>query len=214
MTTPLEIEAEALAVAVRWFRVWREWRGADGDPLTEHSPLTAESGRALVRVMLRIGAVGSVQNRLQLVAMARAGEPDAHEVVLQCILELQSRGEPFPTEFAAYNMDFAAGLLHPHQSPGPKRKDRIMRDQFIALAVGLLMDRFGPAGLRPTRNSDQSSHYRKSGQSSARRSACALVAEAYGWMTEKNVERIWERRKGSMPTVPGWSGDLNLLSTN
>jgi hypothetical protein len=193
-----DVEAEALAIAVQWFRYWREWRDA-GDPLTEHSPLTADAGRAWARHILRIGAAGPVSSRLQLVAYARQGDPDAQAVVLQCILELQSRGEPLPTEFAAYNMDLAAGLLRSQQKSGPKKKDRMTRDWFVALAVALLLDRFGPAGLMPTRNS------RQRGRPSPRRSACALAAEGYGSMTEKAVEKIWTRLRGGMPTVPGWS---------
>ena len=128
-----------------------------------------------------------------MIALARAGEPEAQAVVERAILELQSRGAALPTELGAYNMDKIAGLLQPHLSSGPKRKDRLMRNTFIALAVEALVDGFG---LLPTRKPRR-----------GRPSASSIVAEAYsleagkGSIGENAVEAIWLGRRGAMPTV-------------
>jgi hypothetical protein len=81
-----------------------------------------------------------------------------------------------------------------HQPPGPKRKDRILRDVTTAMAVAAVVDQFG---LSPYRAS-----YRK--PASTRISACAVVAAAQN-KSEKAVETIWGRFGGAMPTVPGWA---------
>ena len=163
-------ETEALAFACTWFHHWREYRDAGGHPLARHSPLTVDAGRALARFAFSLGATAStVQARLHVVAAARMGEPEAMAAIEQIILELQSRGAQMPVEFAAYDMDRKAGLLRPHRSSGPKLRDRLMRNTFIALAVEALCDRFD---LMPTRK-------HRGGQPSARRSASSIAAEAY-----------------------------------
>ena len=202
-TVPMTpVETEALAFACTWFHHWREYRDAGGHPLARHSPLTVDAGRAVARFAFSLGATAStVQARLHVVAAARMGEPEAMAAIEQIILELQSRGAQMPVEFAAYDMDRKAGLLRPHRSSGPKLRDRLMRNTFIALAVEALCDRFD---LMPTRK-------HRGGQPSARRSASSIAAEAYsreagqGGIGEKRVEEIWSEQRGVMPTVAGWS---------
>jgi hypothetical protein len=188
------VEAEALTFAREWLVRIQE----AGSPWSEHSPFTAEAGRAVVRHLMRCGALLHSINRLQIIAMARAGDADADAVLRQLLIEMQSRGDPLPTELAAYNMELLHGGLHP--PPGPKRKDKTLRDLCIAMTVAAVVDRFG---LTPTRNTASR------GRPSARRSACAIVAEALGFVGistgEKAVEAIWTRLANVMPTVPGWA---------
>jgi hypothetical protein len=179
------IETEALDFA-------RNWLGRhSGNPWSEHPNLSADAGRAFWRHMLWQGVRHPV-SRLQVIAMARAGDVDADAVLRTLMIEMQSRGETLPTELAAFNMEILHGGLH--QPPGPKRKEKILRDLSIALAVAAVCDRFD---LSPTRNTASR------GKLSARRSACAIVADALN-MGEKAVEAIWTRLAGAMPTVPGW----------
>ena len=50
------VEADALAFACAWFRYWRGWRDHDAHPLTQHSPLSVDAGRAMVRFAFQLGA--------------------------------------------------------------------------------------------------------------------------------------------------------------
>jgi len=188
------VEAEALTFAREWVVRFQE----AGNPWSEHSPFAAKAGRAVVWHLMRHAALLHPINRLQIIAMARAGDTDAGSVLRQLMIEMHSRGEPLPTELAAYNMDLLHGGLH--QLPGPKRKDKTLRDLCIAMTVAAVVDRFG---LNPTRNTASR------GKPSARRSACAIVADALGSvhinMGEKAVETIWNRLAGAMPTVRGWA---------
>lgn len=195
MTLPTTaVEAKALTFAREWVVRFQEV----GNPWSEHSPFAAEGGRAVVRHLMRRAALLHPINRLQIIAMARAGDVDADDVLRTLMIEMQSRGEPLSAELAAYNVDLLHGGLH--QPPGPKRKDKTLRDLCIAMTVAAVVDRFD---LTPTRNTASR------GKSSARRSACAIVADALGSvhinMGEKAVEAIWTRLANAMPTVPGWA---------
>jgi len=187
-------EAEALTFAREWLVRAQE----AGNPWSAHSPFAPEAGRAVTRHLMRCSALLHPINRLQIIAMARASDADADAVLRQLMIEMQSRAEPLPTELAAYNMELLHGGLHP--PPGPKRKDKILRDLCIAMTVAAVVDRFG---FYTTRNTASR------GRPSARRSACAIVAEALGSveisMGEKAVEAIWFRLANAMPTVPGWA---------
>jgi hypothetical protein len=193
------VEEQALHVAAAWFEYWAHHR--DLDPLLD-SPLSAACGGAWVRHLLTLAAGMSVHDRLLVVAYARQGDRDAKAVVSRYILEMHSAGERLPVEFAAYAMDDAAGLLRSQRPPGPRKSARMTRDWLIALCVALLADHF--KDLKPTRNRAPS---RKGAMPSTRPSFCAIVAHAYG-TSEKNVERIWDKLKGGMPTVAGWSGGM------
>jgi hypothetical protein len=188
------VEDEAMAFARQEFAQFRDGT----NPWSEHSPLSGGAGRALTRYFMRQGALLHPINRLRIIAMARAGDVDAVTVLKTLIIEAQSRGEALPAELATFNMEILHGGLH--QPPGPKRKDKILRDLCIALTVAAVCDRFG---LSPTRNTASR------GRPSARRSACSIVAEAldvaHMQLGEKAVEAIWARLGNAMPTVPGWA---------
>ena len=81
-----------------------------------------------------------------------------------------------------------------HAPPGPRKKDKILRNVFICLTVAAVVDRFE---LEPT------------GRSPRRRSACKIVSEALAdigrGMGRRAVETIWETYGAAMPTVPGWT---------
>jgi hypothetical protein len=166
----------------------RDWlRRHSGNPWSDHPCSSAEAGRAFWQHVLWHAVY-----RLRIIAMARAGDTDADQVLRTLIIEMQSRGETLPTELTNFTMEVLHGGLH--QPPGPKRKDRILRDVTIAMAVAAVVDQFG---LAPYRSS-----YRR--PASTQLSACAVVAAAQN-KSEKAVETIWRRFGGAMPTVPGWA---------
>jgi hypothetical protein len=176
-------EAEAVAFA-------RDWLHGHGEnPWSDYPNYSADAGRALWRHLLWQAVRQHPVHRLRIIAMARAGDTDADQVLRTLIIEMQSRGETLPAELAAFTMEVLHGGLH--QPPGPKRKDKILRDVTIAMAVAAVIDRFG---LSPYRNA-----------ASARPSACAVVAEAQHRIGEKAVEAIWRRLGRAMPTIPGWA---------
>jgi hypothetical protein len=183
MTLPARsIEAEAVDFARDWLR------RHSGNPWSDHPNRTADASRAFWRQLLWRAARQHPVYRLQIIAMARAGDADADEAIRTLIIEMQSRGDPMPAELVAFTMEVLHGGLH--QPPGPKRKDRILRDVNLAMAVAAVIDQYG---LSP---------YRRA--ASRRTSACAVVAAADN-RGEKAVESIWRRYGGAMPTIPGWS---------
>jgi hypothetical protein len=186
-TTAIEADARAFAREM----ISRFHSGTN--PWSADSPMTAAAGRALLRHLTRQGVLLHPTNRLQIIAMARAGDTDADDVLRTLMIEIQSRGEQMPVELANYNMEILHGGLH--QPPGPKRKDKLLRDLCIAMTVAALCDRFG---LNPTRNTTSR------GRASARPSACSIVADVIN-RGEKAVEAIWSRLGNAMPTVPGWA---------
>jgi hypothetical protein len=188
-----DVEDRALSVARQWFAHWRDRR--DTDPLLD-LPMTRATSSAWIRHATRIAAMGSIDARLTVIAAARRGHPDAAAVVQEMIHTLHSKCEALPAELAVYAMDRDAGLLHFPRKHGPGRHDRMVRDWHVMLAVAMLVDHFGLAVTRNTRSR---------GRPLSRRSACSLVAEGFGAMGEKAVEKIWNRWQGGAPTVPGWS---------
>jgi hypothetical protein len=64
-----EVEAKGFAVAKQWFSYWRTYR-EPGDPLMD-APLSAACGAAWWPHLLRLNAMGPVDQRLWLIAQAR-----------------------------------------------------------------------------------------------------------------------------------------------
>jgi hypothetical protein len=183
------VESEALAFA-RKFVIGLH---RTGGPWSGHSPFSDIESRAFVRQIFR-QMLPFASLRLQLTALARAGDPDARDVLHTLMIEAKSRGEDLPIELEGYNMEVLAGGTR-HRSPdGPKRKNKFTRHMFIALTVAAVVDRFG---LPPT------------GRSPHRRSACSIVAEALReigmQLGSAAVEKIWNKYRGGMPTAPGWA---------
>ena len=109
---------------------------------------------------------------------------------------MRSCRQELPFDLENYSMEVLHGGMG-HQPPGPKRKNKILRNICIAITVAAVVDRFG---LTPTASSPY------------RRSACAIVAEALAallrGMGVKAVEKIWQAYGNAMPTVPGWRSAL------
>jgi hypothetical protein len=150
----------------------------------------AES-REFVRRVQRLMLL-TAEGRLDLLALARAGEGDAQAILQTAILELKSRREPLPAEFDGYVMELIRGMV-PKSVPGWDRRNTFLRDVSIAATVASVCDRFG---LRPT------------GRSARKRSGCAIVAQALAVidkaMSYKEVETIWTRYGRFMPRTSGW----------
>jgi hypothetical protein len=185
------IAAEALAYARTDIARYH----AGTNPWSTDSPLTAEAGRAVVRHLMMIWA-SSAEGRMRLVELALGGEPDAAAVLRTLMLEMKSRGLPLTTELQYYSMTvLQRGGVQPAQPPAQKKKQELLRDICIAMTVAALIDRFG---LKPTERPPRTG-----------RSACAIVAKALGeahmQVGYKAVEKIWDRYKNAMPTVPGWA---------
>jgi hypothetical protein len=184
-------EAEALAFAREQIAGW----SAGSIPWSPASPFTEEASPAFVRDFLRMGArSGSAMMRMEVIKLARHGDPDAKAVLCETIIEMKTRREELPTDLENYNMELLHGGMG-HQPPGPKRKNKLLRDIFIALTVAAVRDRF--PSLDPT------------GRSARRRSICWIVAEALAaegrGMGVKAVETIWATYGPAMPTEPGWT---------
>ena len=186
------VEIEALAFARRLIASM----AVGGTPWSPASPFSAEASAAFMRSWLRAGAMLSAVNRMHLVALARTGEPESARVLRELILEAKSRRQELPTEVEAYAMELVSGIAE-QQAPGPKGKNKFLRNMLIALCVGAVVDRFRlPA----------------TGRSARWRSACSIVAEALGEvginMSPKRVERVWEDYWAAAPTQPGWTADF------
>ena len=185
------VESEALTFARKFIAEFHH----SGGPWSGHSPFSDIESRAFVRRTFAQAALHSAVNRLQLIAMARAGDSDARDVLHALMIEAKSRGEELPVELEGYNMEVLHGGMG-HRSPdGPKKKNKLTRHMFIALTVAAVIDRFPQ--LDPT------------GRSIDRQSACSIVAEALQEIKlrlgYKAVESIWNRYRNAMPTVPGWT---------
>jgi hypothetical protein len=186
------VESQALAFARKFVAGLRD----SGGPWSGHSLFSEVESRAFVRQIFE-GAARRAVGRLNVIALARAGDVDAIDVLHRLIIEAKSRGEVLPVEIQAYEMEVLEQTRHggiSQQSPGPKKKNKLVPHMFIALAVASVIDRFGlPA----------------TGRSLRRRSACSIVAEAMSEiglaLGHKAVENIWNKYRGGMPTVPGWS---------
>src|SRR5258708_5330334 len=95
------IGAQALAHAKRKIAELR----SRGNPYgTSDSVLTPEASRAVIRRICRNSALSHCDHIMDIIALARAGDPDADQVLLELIREFLSRGEQMPTELAAFNM--------------------------------------------------------------------------------------------------------------
>jgi len=160
------------------------------------SPFGAAESRLLFRKILHMMTL-TVDGRLLLVELARAGEDDADAVVRTLILEFQSRGQVLPVELSGFAMDLVRGAGRVSPPAGPLPKDKFLRNLCIAFTVAAVCDRFG---LKAT------------GHSVRRRSGCAVVGQALGvinmTMSPKAVEEIWRLCGRAMPTTPGWVAAL------
>jgi hypothetical protein len=157
----------------------------------------APHSRAFVRSFYEM-MMTTADGRTSLLAFARAGEAYSQEIVATAIAECRSRGVDPPAEFVGYEIELIQGKVpQPVSTPGPDKRDDVLRDIAIAATVAAVVDRYG---LKPL------------GRSARKRSACAVVAEALGVvgkrMSTDAVERIWKRHRGGMPTVPGWTFSL------
>jgi hypothetical protein len=185
-----QLEAEALAFARQEIAHW----DASGTPWSPASPLSEEASRAFVRSQMLHAALLSTFTRMRIVLLAREGDEDARMVLRDLILEMRSRRQELPVDLENYSMEVLHGGMG-HQRPGPKRKNKMLRNICIAMTVAAVVDRF--PGLDPTGNSRH------------RRSACAIVAEALTeagrGMGQKAVEEVWRSYGAAMPTAPGWA---------
>jgi hypothetical protein len=187
------IEADALAYAQREIAKWRSMGNPYG---TGDSVLTPEASRALLRQMYKNIALTHCDRMMDIIALARSGDPDADDALLELIREFLSRGEQLPTELAAYNMEVTrrGEGWHFRKRQGKKWYHHITRNICITLTVAAVCDHFPP--LKPT------------GRSPHRRSASSIVAEALGEAEFvgqrgcKAVEAIWGKYKCVAPTEP------------
>jgi hypothetical protein len=190
-TTRTIVQTEARTFAGSWIAKFN----AGPNQWSAGSLLSPDASQGFVRDMLRrIACLGDPRMRMQVIASARAGDPDAIEVLRAQLLEYKSQGIGLPTELAAYDMDVTAGNVRPQPGSGPKKKNKLVRNICICMTVAAVTDRFG---IDPT------------GRSPHRKSACEIVGEALAdarmSLGRKAVEKIWETYGHAMPTVPGWA---------
>ena len=172
----------------------------EGNPFSEHSALSDDASRAFFRNVLKIGLSTAI-NRMQIVAAAKAGDPDSVDILRHVLIEAKSRRTELPTEIAEYDI-----WLTVHGEQRRRRsikRDYVMRDICIALVVAGVVDKFK---IPPT------------GSSARHRSACAIVGEALleadvtkGCKTVhlrrsyETVKKVWGRYQHVMPTIAGWA---------
>jgi hypothetical protein len=188
MIVPATEPSEALQYARRWIAYFRD----SGTPWSESSALTTDASRAVLRHLLQNAANLHPAHRLDIIATARAGNPDADAVVRMLILDANNNNQPLPVELFAYQMEIVNSGRH-KQRPARKRKNNMLRNIIITLTVGAVCETFG---LQPT------------GRSARHRSACSIVAEAlrraHIAMSEEAIVSVWKDYRGVVPTVPGW----------
>lgn len=182
MPNDLVVAGDPLATAHNWIARGLEPAGADYPFFQGYAPLAPAFGPALVRAQIKQWAQFHVLNMSEACSMARAGWDVADQAVRELIAEYTDRGDRLPTPLAAYNIEILS-RLPPHRPKGQKKTAHVMQDIFIAVMVGELI---GYHGLKPTR------------RQSSRPSACSVVAQALRErrvraITEKNVERVWNR---------------------
>jgi hypothetical protein len=188
------VETEALAFARSFITEFH--RG--GGPWSGHSPFSNIESRAFIRRTFQ-QMMWFASSRLQLIALARAGDTDADAVLRTAIIEARSRRTELPTELENYDMEVLANQIGGESPHVVRKKKKLTRHMFIALTVAAVIDRFG---LDPT------------GRSPRRRSASSIVAAALEEIGQKvgykTVEKIWGKYQGCMPTKPGWTVALEF----
>jgi hypothetical protein len=204
-------DAEAFKLACRWLQRFL----GSGTPWSNESGFSPAASDAFKRHMLR-GLIRSpaIPNRLRMLGFARAGDADAIAVAAEFMNELASAHTPLLLEFQAFDMEMRAGLIVARMPQG-RRKQLFVRDLAIRITVAAVVDRFG---LRHSRRRKTRGDER--GQPSPWRSASAVVGDALRHVSggkidlgEALIERIYERYRGALPTVPGWSAWLDEEST-
>lgn len=199
---PANVFDEAEAYACRW--ITRAFATTDS-PWSNDPWASPAASRAFVRHTLE-WMLETASGRLHVIALARAGDPDAFELLNSLMMEMKSRLGGLPTtELKAWDMEVGeaarrTGKYPPFgQFPGPKKKNNLLRDLIIALTVSAVADRYG---LPPTGNSPRK-------HSASKVVASALVVVRRG-MGHKAVEHIWETYSGAMPTVRGWTANSTV----
>ena len=188
------VEIEALAFARRLIASM----AVGGTPWSPASPFSKHASAAFVRDFLRRGAMNFATTRLDIIAMARSGEPESAHVLRELILETKSRRQELPVELEAYAMELIHGGTVGHQEAGPKRKDKMLRNLMVAFVAAAVIDRFG---------------LDLAGRSSRRRSASQITAEALAAevrinMSAKRVEDVCRDFWAAAPFAPGWASTL------
>ena len=154
-TTRVITQDEARAFASSWIAKFN----AGPNLWSPGSLLSPDAGQGFVRDMLRrIVSFGDPRMRMQVIAAAGAGDPDAVEVLRALLLEYKSRGIGLPTELAAYDMDITAGNVRPQLRPGGKKRSWCATSASAWVARG---DRFGidPTGRSRTAGARSSARH-------------------------------------------------------
>ena len=89
-------------------------------------------------------------SRMHIIEAAKAGDPDAIEVLRALLLECKAKRVDMPSDLIGYDMHVTAHGERRHQRPGPKKKSYILRDICIAMTVAALVDRYGQHGITAT----------------------------------------------------------------
>jgi hypothetical protein len=112
-----------------------------------------------------------------LIKLAFGGDVDAERVLLDAWLELDERGIPIPKQLN----DFVRGVLSRGAEKLGSKHRNFDRDQFMCMAVDWLIRR----GWEKERR-----HNSRSGVESA----CSLVAQTVGYISESAVRKVVDRR--------------------
>jgi hypothetical protein len=131
---------------------------------------------------------------LSLERLANSAESNeiAEKIFRDVASELILRGTPLPPTARSLAAQIIAGTWARKKKRGKPLQDHLVRDYFISLQLRTLVEEYG---LTPTRNREQKT----------KRSACSIVHEALieagvHMLSERAVEKIWEKVKRNMPS--------------
>ena len=128
-----------------------------------------------------------VENINMLVALARAGDKDAVEILRKCARDARSAGMKVPPDLHEFVWKwFIDGP--PKAKSGSSPKDTELRYTAIARLVQIVSEDYGFPEYTPPEHR---------GNPDAPMSACRLVAEELG-LSVRMVEEIWADRKASL----------------
>jgi hypothetical protein len=165
-----EVESAMIATVSHWLYLARDL-------------LSSESSQKFIRHKLRAMVREGTASALMIIAWARAGVPDADEILRAEIAQALDHGQPLSATLACYAATSLLSSPPPANARAVVAADHLLRDMVIACMVGVCCSEW--PFLRATRNR----------ASQAPPSACSIVAKAllrhHIALSERRIEGIF-----------------------